>query len=120
MTTAAEWVDRARQVAPSTGGAGFLGQGQMSVAVAVGDHVVRFPRDRVGVEQIRTERDLVPRLSFIDQVNLPMPERADLGLPIGHAFAIHRLVPGQIVTPGLWNGLPDSGRTAWPTNCPGS
>ncbi len=111
MTMTVEWVDRARQVAPSAGHAELLGQGQLSVAVAVDEHVVRFPRHQLGVEQIRTERGLVPQLRAIDQVNLPTPEHADLTLPIGQAFAVHRLVPGQILTPGLWDALPDNDRT---------
>ncbi len=77
------WVDRARQIVAVAGHADFLGQGQLSIAVAVDEHVVRFPRHPLGAEQIRTERGLVPQLRAIDQVNLPTPEHADLTLRSG-------------------------------------
>lgn len=92
--------DLVRLVVPELAGrpARLLGAGQFSDALLVEDQVVRIPKSELAVQGLRREVGFLYEARRVLRAGVPQVLRSELGRPIGRAFVVHRLVPGDLLS----------------------
>jgi aminoglycoside phosphotransferase (APT) family kinase protein len=82
----------------SAGDVRWLNEGQLSMALLVGDVVLRFPRSAFALKRLKVEVQLLERIRPTTNATIPDVIGADLDEPLGKAFVAHRALPGSVLT----------------------